>query len=125
MQPALVLRYFDVHLLAAVGYQPQLFYCVGCKKEIMPQDQYFSPDLGGVLCPACGKNVVGAYAISMNSLKYLRHFQRSNFSEASRAHLSQTIAYELENIMHAYYRYLLEQQLNTPAFLRRVAKTQP
>jgi len=125
VQPELVLRYFDVHLLAAVGYQPQLFYCVGCKKEIMPQDQYFSSVLGGVLCPTCGKNVIGAHAISMNGLKYLRHFQRSNFSEASQAHLSQAIAFELENIIHAYYSYLLEQQLNSPAFLRRVTKPLP
>ena len=121
-QPNLVLRYFDIHLLDLVGFRPQLFHCVVCNNEIKPQDQYFSAYLGGVLCPQCGSAKNGVRFISMNGLKYLRHFQRSNFNEASRAVLSETLVRELENILHYYIIYQLERGLNTPAFLRRIAQ---
>lgn len=119
-QPQVVLRYFDVQMLSMVGYRPQLCFCVSCKSEIKPADQYFSAALGGVLCPRCGKHEAGVWAISLNGLKYLRHFQRSSFTEASRVNLSESIGFELENILHGYYAYLLERTLNTPSFLHRV-----
>jgi len=44
---------FELRLLDAVGYRPQLFRCVRCSKEIEPVDNFFGIDAGGVLCPDC------------------------------------------------------------------------
>jgi len=118
----LVLRYYEVRLLDIVGFRPQLFQCTGCGTEILPQDQYFSAQQGGVLCPICGVRTRGSVPISMVTLKYLRHFQRSNYSDAMRARITSTINQEIENIMQYYMTYLLERGLNTPAFLRQVRK---
>ena len=72
-----------------VGFRPQLFQCTNCAAEIQAQDQYFSAQLGGVFCPRCGPlyevQAGGVQPITMAALKYLRHFQRSNFSEAAAA----------------------------------------
>ena len=75
-----------------------------------------------MLCPACGKGTVGARPISMLALKYLRHFQRSAYTEAKRAQLSQSISREMEILMQHYLTYLFERGLNTPSFLRRVRR---
>jgi DNA repair protein RecO (recombination protein O) len=64
----------------------------------------------------------------MEVLKYLRHFQRSSYREASRARSSlevraeqgRSIQKEAEILMQGYFTYLLERELNTPGFIKRV-----
>jgi len=119
-----VIRYFEVRLLDLVGFRPQLFRCLGCGEAIVAQDQFFSALEGGVICPSCAKRRGperdgGLHPISTEALKYLRHFQRSSFAEAKRAHLSIEVNREIETIVQYYLTYLLERGLNTPAFLRR------
>jgi hypothetical protein len=50
----------------------------------------------------------------------MRHFQRSNYNEASRARVAPDIQKEVETLMQAYFTYLLERGLNTPGFIKRV-----
>ena len=118
--PDLAVRYYEVRLLDLVGFRPQLFNCVVCGEKIQPENQYFSAELGGVLCPTCGKRTPGVRPISMLALKYLRHFQRSNYAEAARASLTDSLNREMENLMQHYLTYQLERGLNTPTLLRRV-----
>jgi len=118
----LVIHYYVIRLLDLMGFRPQLFECANCGKEILPQDQYFSALQGGALCPQCGLQLNGSRPISMNALKYLRHFQRSSFSDAKRARLTPELSREIEILMQHYLTYLLERGLNTPAFLRRMRK---
>ncbi len=113
-----VVRYFEIRLLDHVGFRPQLFQCLGCGNEIQAQDQYFSAEAGGVLCPGCGSSAGGVYPITMQSLKLLRHLQRSSYSEARRARLTPQINQEVERILGDYLIFLLERRLNTPPFIR-------
>jgi DNA repair protein RecO (recombination protein O) len=119
---ALAVRYYEVRLLDYLGYRPQLTVCARCGEQIRPEDQFFSAAQGGVLCPRCGVGVQGAQPISVGALKYLRHFQRSNWGEASQAHLAPGTMRELENLMHHYLTFLLERGLNSPAFIRRIKR---
>lgn len=117
----LVVRYYEMRLLDLTGFRPQLFQCSGCGKEIQPEDQYFSAETGGVLCPQCGE-LPGRSArpVSLLALKYMRHFQRSSFREAGRAQPATITQREIESLMQYYLTYILERGLNTPAFLRRL-----
>ena len=121
-KPELALRYYEIRLLDLVGFRPQLYTCVRCEDEIQPQDQFFSAQGGGVLCPSCGARVAGAKPISLTALKYLRHFQRSSYDQATRASLSAPINIEMERLMQHYFTYLLERSLNTPEFIRRARR---
>ncbi len=116
----LVLRFFDIRLLDLTGFRPKLFLCANCQRQVQAEDQYFSEEMGGVLCPECGRGRSGARPISMNALKYLRHLQRSNFNDACKASPTQAVYDEMENVMQSYLTYILERRLNTPIFLRRV-----
>jgi DNA repair protein RecO (recombination protein O) len=120
--PHIVVRYYEIRLLDLLGFRPELQHCVVCDEKIKAQDQFFSASLGGVVCPDQGSGLVGAVPVSARALKYLRHFQRSSYQEATRAMILEATQHELEVLMQYYITYLLERGLNTPAFLRRVRR---
>ena len=118
--PWLAIRYYEMRLLDYLGFRPQLFECVNCGREILAEDQFYSFSAGGVICPNCGQGLPNLTRISVEALKYLRHFQRSSYAEASRARPSPEVQAEAENLMQGYFTYLLERELNTPGFIKRV-----
>ena len=111
-------RYFELRLLEHLGYRPQLNQCVNCSKEVKPEDQYFSFEKGGILCPGCGSAAGQVYPISLNTLKYLRHFQRSSYPELKNLKVPVSTQKEMETILRDYITYLLERGLNTPRFIQ-------
>jgi DNA repair protein RecO (recombination protein O) len=115
-----VIRYYEMRLLDGLGFRPQLFECANCGREILPEDQYFSFTSGGVICPACGRGLPNLISISVDELKYLRHFQRSAYHEAARARPTPEIQKKVETLMQGYFTYLLERELNTPGFLKKI-----
>lgn len=121
-QAPLVIRYFEIRLLDLLGFRPELQTCVVSGKEIQPENQYFSAALGGVVSPEAVNEISGAVAVSLRALKYLRHFQRSSYQDASRAIIAPEIFHEMEVLMQHYITYLLERGLNTPSFLRRLRR---
>jgi DNA repair protein RecO (recombination protein O) len=118
--PWLVIRYSETRLLDHLGCRPQLFECANCGREIKAEDQYFSFSAGGVICPRCGQGLPNLRAISIEALKYLRHFQRSSYAEVTRARPGLDIQQETEALMQGYFTYLLERELNTPGFLKKI-----
>ena len=118
--PWLVIRYYEMRLLDHLGFRPQLFECANCGREIKAEDQYFSFSAGGVICARCGKGLPNLHAISVEALKYLRHFQRSSYAEATRARPDLDVQQETETLMQGYFTYLLERELNTPGFLKKI-----
>jgi len=116
----LAVRYYEMRLLDFLGFRPQLFECANCGREILAEDQFFSFSAGGVICPRCGRGLPNLTSISMETLKYLRHFQRSSYGEAARARPTPEVREEAELLMQGYFTYLLERELNSPSFLKRV-----
>ncbi len=120
--PLLVVRYYEIRLLDIVGFRPNLFTCALCQAEIQAEEQFFSFLLGGVVCPRCGSHSPDARPVSMLALKYLRHFQRSSYQQALRARIPPPTQGEIEQLMLQYLTHLLERQLRTPGFLKRMQR---
>jgi DNA repair protein RecO (recombination protein O) len=118
--PWLTVRSYEMRLLDFLGFRPQLFACANCENEIQAEDQYFSAALGGAICPRCGQGLPGLWPVSVSALKYLRHFQRSDYRAAVRARPDPESQKEIETVMQGYFQYLLERELNTPGFMKRV-----
>jgi DNA repair protein RecO (recombination protein O) len=114
------MRYFELRFLDIAGFRPELQHCVACKKEIQPEDQYFSPLQGGILCPQCGRLDSKAIAASQDTLRYLRHFQRSNYKSIESIQMPPKVRAALQRILGAYLASILEWQLKTPAFQQQV-----
>jgi DNA repair protein RecO (recombination protein O) len=113
-----VIQYFELHMLTLQGFKPELFNCVRCRKTITAEDQFFSAELGGALCPTDGLLTPGAQSVSMAALKYLRHYQRSDFKEACRVKIDHRIRAEMSSLTRHYITFLLERRLNSPDFIK-------
>ena len=124
-EPWLVARYYEMRLLDYLGFRPQLQTCIHCGTKIEPDDQFFSGNEGGVVCPDCATPHAAIRPIKMETLKYLRHFQRSAYNEARRADPDENIRAQLEALMQFYLTYLLERGLNSPRFIREVERGKP
>lgn len=118
----IVIHYYEIRLLDLLGFRPQLFQCVICENDILAEDQFFSALQGGVVCPKCSHKSEDARRISMEALKYLRHFQRSTYAQASAANPEEKIQNEVEVIMQWYLTFLLERNINAQAFIREIRK---
>ena len=116
----LAVRYYEMRMLDFLGFRPQLFECANCEREIKAEDQFFSFSAGGVICPRCGRGLPNLIPITLDALKYLRHFQRSSYTAAKQAHPTPDVQNEVEKLMQGYFTYLLERELNSPGFLKQV-----
>jgi DNA repair protein RecO (recombination protein O) len=119
-EPWLPVRYYEMRVLDYLGFRPQLQECANCAREIKAQAQYFSYAAGGAVCPRCGGGLPNMALISVEALKYLRHFQRSSYADAHRARPSEAIKKEIEILLQNYFTYLLERELNSPGFLKNI-----
>ena len=116
-----VVRFYEMRLLEFLGFRPQLFECANCRNAIQAVDQFFSASAGGVICPNCGGGLPGLWPVTVDVVKYMRHFQRSSYNEAARARVAPGLQKEVESLMQAYFTYLLERGLNTPGFIKRIS----
>ncbi|HEX9015617.1 MAG TPA: DNA repair protein RecO [Chloroflexota bacterium] len=116
---ATVVRYFEMHMLDLVGYRPELQRCVRCRAEVQPEANFFSPSLGGVVCPECGPSEGSAVRISLNALKLLRYLQRLGGYPAG-LKVDAATRRETETVMRGYLEHLLERSMKSTAFLDRL-----
>ena len=116
----LVARFYELRLLGLAGFRPQLFHCVACGESIEEQDQFFSAELGGVLCPNCRDEDRRAVGITAVSTKVLRYLQTRPWDTVHALRLKRNVHTELENVMHFYITYVLERNLKSVEFLHRL-----
>ena len=118
--PRLPARYYELRLLSLVGFQPQLFRCVGSGREIQEEDQFFSAELGGLLSPEARGKDPDARPVSAVAVKVLRYLQTRSWETVRVLHLKSPLHKELEGIMHHYLTHILERQLKSVEFLNRL-----
>ncbi len=116
------IRYFEFRFLDASGFRPELIHCVSCKKTIKPEDQFFSPIQGGILCPECGSLESKALPASVNTLRYMRHFQRSAYKDISGVVVPDDVRVEMERLLRNYMAVMLDWNLKTPGFIRQIKR---
>jgi len=111
----LALRYFELRLLDELGYRPNLHQCVNCDTPLRPEENGYSADLGGALCPRCLH--LGSRRVSLNALKILRLLQTTQWSALPRLRVEASLQGEIEAILQTTLRYHLDRDLKSLAFL--------
>lgn len=119
-----IARWFELHLLDAMGFRPELTRCVDCGAEIGPEGNGYSPVAGGVLGPECSHAALGAGPISPDGLKVLRHLQRSGLGDVLRLRIPGAVQREVERALQASVETVLERDLRSRDFLDEVASRQ-
>ena len=116
-----VARWFELHLLEAMGFRPELTRCLECGAQIEPDGNTFSPVGGGVVCPSCAHAALGGRRVSPDALKIMRHLQRSPLVGVLRLQLAGALHREVERSLHATVSAVLERELRSRDFLEEVA----
>jgi len=118
----LAARYYELRLMTLAGYRPQLFSCVSCGEDIQEQNQFFSADLGGLLCPNCQNADRAARRVSAVAVKVLRYLQTRSWSTVNALRLKPTLHKELESLLYFYLTFILERNLKSVEFLHRLQR---
>lgn len=126
--PALLARYFELHLLQTVGYRPQLFHCVLCGTAIEPVENFFSAEAGGVVDQACAQaqrarpaeQLRDLQPISVNVLKVLRYLQTREYETVRTLRLTPDVQIGVELLLHHYIAHHLERNLKSVEFLHQL-----
>ena len=113
-------RSYEVRLLDIVGYRPELYHCPLCEREIRPVENAWSPAAGGVICQDCAMQEVSARAVSVNTQKVLRYLQSRPAQEVTRLKLGAGTRSEVEALLLDYLEYVLERELRSAGFVRRL-----
>jgi DNA repair protein RecO (recombination protein O) len=121
VQREVVARWFELALLDAMGFRPELGRCLECGAAIEPEGNGFSAAGGGAVCPQCRHAVHGARPVSTDALKVLRHLQRSPLVGVLALRLAPPLHREVERLLHATVTAVLERELRTRDFLEEVA----
>lgn len=114
------MRFFELRMLEHAGFRPNLTECTDCGNAIIAQDQFFSTAKGGVLCPKCGALQRYHFRVSVEALRYLRHFQRSAFNNIINLDVPDKVQIEIDAIIQHYLSSIVERKLKAPEFMRQV-----
>jgi len=116
-----VARWFELALLDAMGFRPELTRCLECGSELEPEGNAYAPLGGGALCPQCRRASHGSRPVSPDALKVMRHLQRSPLVGVLRLRLAPAVHREVERLLHATVSAVLERELRSRDFLEEIA----
>ena len=122
-EPTLIVQYYELHLLALAGYQPQLFRCVQCSELLKPEVNFLSLERGGALCPAHGANHPGTIVLPLPVLKVLRFLQSRDWEQVAQLQLSPAVSQQVESVLARYIVYHLERTVRSATFLEKLRAT--
>jgi DNA repair protein RecO (recombination protein O) len=113
VDPWAIARHFELALLTALGYRPELFHCVNCRQPILPEANAFSAELGGLLCPRCRNGDPASIPLSLNAQKYLRLLEREGLAAAARIKPDPTDKMEIQQVTSHYVRHVAERDFHS------------
>lgn len=121
--PDLVLRAYELRLLQCAGYRPHLHHCAVCHKVLTEQTASFSPNAGGALCPDHAHVDPNALSMQLNAFKLLRYVQSQPLGAIERLTISAEVRDEVEQLLRAYLRSILERDLRSVTFLESLRES--
>ena len=113
----LVTRRFELGLLAATGFRPELERCVVTGEVVPANEAWWSVSAGGVVSAAGLARHAEAVRINALVLRVLRAFQSLPYEEAGQIRINPELAGRLEQVMHGFVRAQAERDLKSGEFV--------
>ncbi len=106
---------FQIHVLSHTGFRPQFDSCTECGTVAHQQIlQWFSPQLGGVVCQDCSQRGVGRMvSLSKGSVAFIKQARRISMPHLSRLKAIGSVRTEVETAMEAYFSVVVGKSLPT------------
>ncbi|HLC43782.1 MAG TPA: DNA repair protein RecO [Patescibacteria group bacterium] len=116
----ILLLSFQLKIVEAAGFKPELFDCVHCKEKIIAGDNFWDNLEGGVICESCQQKFHHGKSISDNAIKLLRFIEQNKLAETERIKDNLATREEAEKILTLYVRGILEKELKSESFLKMI-----
>ncbi|MFA6382797.1 MAG: DNA repair protein RecO [Parcubacteria group bacterium] len=97
---------FLFKLLGEMGYRLEVGKCVNCGAKLQPENNYFSPAKGGVLCERCHTVENKRLKISTESIKLVRIFMKNKIENLAKLQVSQKDVNNLKVIVQESINWL-------------------
>ncbi|MFH0987293.1 MAG: DNA repair protein RecO [Patescibacteria group bacterium] len=116
------IHYFEWNLVSALGFKPELYFCLGCQERIKKGRFFFSIKDGGIFCGDCLKKknlsrkkmlsldkIPGTQEISKDAIKTLRLITEQNKEVLERLKIHPPLLKELKDLSKSFLSYIAEQ----------------
>jgi DNA repair protein RecO (recombination protein O) len=112
-----VTRTYELELLDATGFRPELNVCLACGQPVDAARAWWSAVEGGVYTSDCAARDPDAMPMDATVLKVLRAYQSQPYEEAGRIRLTDDLAARLERVMHGLMHAVAEREIGSAAFV--------
>lgn len=113
-------KFFVLKLLSLLGFAPELYTCVKCKKKITPNGNFFDAVRGGLACGQCRK---GELPISTAAIKILRFVLQNDFKKIVALKINRTNVRELMKIIDAFVAVHQDGELKSVVWISHLTQT--
>ncbi|MBO2943250.1 DNA repair protein RecO [Paenibacillus sp. F411] len=120
--PQVILNLYEMKILQAAGYGPELSVCISCGNERKDEDLLLSPTLGGVICRYCKHLDPPAMPIAPRTLRVLRLFAQLDLRRLGSIDIKEETKAELKEAMRAFMDIQLGLKLKSRGFLDQMDK---
>lgn len=114
----LIARYFELKLLAMLGYKPQLSACAVCGRSLTGGVFSLSPAKGGIVCRSCDRDFMASVPMSNGAIATMDRMLKQELSKWFNLKVSPEFRKEIEAGVSAYMEYYLERTRRAKALLR-------
>ena len=119
--PEIATRYFELHLLSILGYEPNFEACLRCGSAIGRKKVAFSPSLGGIICPECGVPPGDAIFVPGAMASYVRALRRTEPHKLKDMDFPKQALQDIAQIFKKHIRYRLEHDLKSTDFIDTIS----
>lgn len=118
--PGWLARWFELRLLALLGFEVQVENCARCGGRLPAQDTLFVAAAGGFACPACRPEAGAGRLLTVEAVKVLRYAARAPAADFARLRLSGDLAAETAAAIGEAVRYHLEAEPRSSRYVDEV-----
>lgn len=123
-QLEVILASYELKMLHAVGYGPELTRCVRCSKAVKG-DAWFGLVSGGLLCPICRDKDLNAIETSKEAVKLLQAYESESLEDLRKSHSANDATREAADLLSSFVRTQIGEgaKIKSLDFLERMRET--
>ena len=115
------LRVFELKLIEASGFHPELYKCIHCQRKLEQKDNFWDNIEGGVICSECQKKYHHGKAVSDQAIKFFRYIEKNDIKGIKKLKISQLVEKESREVLESYIRSIVEREIKSLGFLKLVS----
>lgn len=97
--------FFTWRLVSLLGHRPELKKCLVCEQAIQPEQNYFDPSRGGLVCSRCAEKNAEQLPVTADLIKALRFITENNLEKTLALKITPELGITLQKIIEQYLIY--------------------